>query len=185
MRRRSLAVATVAALALAVAPSALGASTARWQRSTKATMALDLVGPRADRRLVAAVGSHLWTLDPGGALHRFARGPDGYEATPGEPYIALSARAEVRGAGCSFARDDAYALDTSSPGIVRVSRRGRAVRLADGSRRARGRTRRRAADVRPPRRRADRAGRGDRGGLRDLPGRRCRGDLAPGAAHRR
>ena len=62
----------------------------------------------------------------------FARGPQGYAGSPGEPYIALGSGHRVPGAGCAFRRDVIFALDPdATPGIVRVDRSGRSSRFAD------------------------------------------------------
>jgi hypothetical protein len=133
---RVAAPATFGALALATAfgAAALGASSkATWRPYVKLPAVLDIVGPRSDGRLVVAAGAGLRTLGRHGGLRPFATEPHGYTASPaGEPYIALAERGEVAGADCSFQRGDVYALRTrSSPGVVRVSRRGHASRLVD------------------------------------------------------
>jgi hypothetical protein len=132
---RVAAPAALGALALAAAlGAALGASSkAAWRPYLKLPAVLDIVGPRADGRLVVAAGAGLRTLGRHGGLRPFATGPHGYTASPaGEPYIALAGRGSVAGAGCSFQPGDVYALRTrSSPGVVRVSRRGHASRLVD------------------------------------------------------
>jgi len=99
----------------------------------KLSAVLDIVGPRSDGRLVVAAGAGLGTLGRNGGLRPFATGPHGYTASPaGEPYIALAGHGQGAGANCSFQRDDVYALRTrSSPGVVRVTRRGHASRLVD------------------------------------------------------
>jgi hypothetical protein len=105
---------------------------ARWHRFTHLRDVVDLTGPRRDGSLTATTSRTLFLLRPGRALSPFARGPGGYRAVAGdEPYIALSP-AHRRARGCSFGRDAVYALSLGSPpGIVRVSRRGRAGRFAD------------------------------------------------------
>ena len=71
-------------------------------------------------------------LRPGRVPEALARGQGGYVPKGGEPYIALSLDRRVPGAGCAFVRDDIYALDaSSSPGVVRIDRRGRAGRFAE------------------------------------------------------
>jgi hypothetical protein len=130
---RAAAAAALGALAVAaVATQALaGPSRASWRPYLRAPAVVDVVGPRSDGRLVVADGTHLSTLRAGGSLRPFATGPDGYVASAGEPYIALSRRARVEGRGCAFPRDNVYALDTGEkPGIVRISRRGHASRFA-------------------------------------------------------
>ena len=66
----------------------------------------------------------------GGLPVPFARGPQGYAGSPGEPYIALAKGRRVPGAGCAFGRDVVFALDPdATPGIVRVDRRAGAAGL--------------------------------------------------------
>lgn len=107
---------------------------ARWRPHRTIDNAVDVVGPRRDGRLVVAAAGGLFRMRPAGRLTPFARGPGGYaSAGGGEPYIALAPQARVRGAACSFRRDDVYALvpGGDEPGVVRVSRRGVALRFAD------------------------------------------------------
>ncbi len=121
----------LAAAALGAAPAA-SEPLARWHPLVAVRTIVDVVGPRADGRLVVSTRSGLLLLRPGGALEPFARGPDGYAAEGGEPYVALAPARRLAGAHCSFHRDDVFALDAdSSPGVVRVLRDGRATRLAD------------------------------------------------------
>jgi hypothetical protein len=92
---------------------------------------VDVVGPRADGQLVLSTRSGLFLLRPGRVPQPFARGVGGYEARGGEPYVALSPGVRMRGARCSFVRDDVFALDASStPGVVRITRGGQARRFA-------------------------------------------------------
>jgi hypothetical protein len=105
---------------------------ARWRSLVKAIGVVDVVGPRADGRLVVATRGGLFLLRPGGALEPFARGADGYAGSSGEPYVALSPGRSLPGASCTFDSDDVFALDPSkTPGVIRVSRQGVAVRFVD------------------------------------------------------
>jgi hypothetical protein len=93
---------------------------------------VDVVGPRADGRLVLATHSGLLVMRPSGSPVLFAREPQGYAGTPGEGYLALGSGHRVPGAGCAFRRDVIFALDPdASPGIIRVGRNGRSRRFAD------------------------------------------------------
>jgi hypothetical protein len=67
-------------------------------------------------------------MAPDEPLHQFARGPHGYRAAAGEAYVTAVARAS-NGSGCSFHRDDVYAIDPAAPGVVRISAGGHATRL--------------------------------------------------------
>jgi hypothetical protein len=99
---------------------------ARWRVAVSAPGIVDVVGPRADGRLVVATHGGLFLLRPGGALRPFARGPGGYVPPGGETYIALGLDRRLPSARCSFKRDVIFALDPAAPGIVRIDRRGQA-----------------------------------------------------------
>ena len=116
-------------------PAAAGqapSAQASWRPLVRLAGIVDVVGPRADGRLVVATRAGLYLLRPGRVPEAFARGQGGYVPEGGEPYIALSPDRRVPGAGCAFVRDDIYALDvSSSPGVVRIDRHGRAGGFAD------------------------------------------------------
>lgn len=100
----------------------------RWHPLVALPGIVDVVGPRVDGRLVLATRGGLFLLRPGGTPQPFARG---YVAAGGEPYVALAHGRRLASAGCSFRRDDVFALDASStPGVVRVEGKGRASRFA-------------------------------------------------------
>lgn len=114
-------------MAAAAAPPA-----SRWRPLLKVPAIVDVVGPRADGRLVLSTRAGLLLLRPGGPTVAFAGGPGGYRPAGGEPYIALAPARRLTAARCSFHRDDVFTLDASStPGVVRVARNGQAVRLVD------------------------------------------------------
>jgi hypothetical protein len=93
---------------------------------------VDVVGPRADGQLVLSTRGGLFLLRPGGPAAEFGRGAGGYVAGGGEPYIALAPARRLPSARCSFKRDDIFALDAdTTPGVVRVLRTGKAVRLVN------------------------------------------------------
>jgi hypothetical protein len=116
------------ASSIALAAPSLGT----WRPVAKAPGIVDVVGPRADGRLVLATHGGLFLMRPFGSLVAFARGPQGYAGTPGEGYLALGSGHRVPGAGCAFRRDVIFALDPdATPGIVRVGRSGRSNRFAD------------------------------------------------------
>lgn len=132
-QRRPFGLAAALAVALLAALPATAASPprVRWTQSTHAPQVVDLAGPRSDGRLVVAIGRRLWTMGAGEKLHRFARGAHGYEGpTGGEAYITVAGQTRAQGT-CSFHRDDVYAIDPVSPGVVRVSPAGTASRIAD------------------------------------------------------
>jgi hypothetical protein len=108
-------------------------SPGQWRPVEKVPGIVDVVGPRSDGRLVLSTRSGLHLFSRGGALGEFARGPGGYTASGGEPYLALVPRyRRLPGVRCSFHRDDVFVLDAdSSAGVTRVTRAGKAVRLVD------------------------------------------------------
>jgi hypothetical protein len=119
-------------LVVAAGTAARSQAEVRWRPLKVLPGIVDVVGPRADSRLVIATRPGLFLLRRGGSLTPFARGPNGYRPAGGEPYIALARDRRVPTAGCSFRRDDVYAIEpTATPGIVRIDRRGRARRFAD------------------------------------------------------
>jgi hypothetical protein len=124
-----------AAAMLTIAASMLGVDggtlpkQARWRALVTVPGVVDVVGPRADGRLVLATHAGLRLLRPGHAPQPFA---PGYAPSPGETYIALASDRRLPRANCAFERDDLYALDpTATPGLTRIDRRGRAARFAD------------------------------------------------------
>jgi hypothetical protein len=122
-----LLVASVLAVTGLAAPPVL-----RWRPLLPVPTILDVVGPRADGRLVLSTRVGLFFVRPGRPATEFARGPAGYVAAGGEPYIALAPARRLPDARCSFKRDDVFALDAdSTPGVIRIRRTGQAVRLVD------------------------------------------------------
>jgi hypothetical protein len=92
---------------------------------------VDLSGPRRDGSLAVTAGGQLFLLEPSGTLRSFARGPGGYVTDPdAEAYLALARRRRVAGAHCAFRRDDVYALEVASPGVVVVDASGQARSFA-------------------------------------------------------
>ena len=124
--RWSIAVALgVSAFVLAGIGSAAPAA-GTWRPLASVPGIVDVVGPRADGRLVVASRGGLFLLRPGRPPVPFARGPQGYAGAGGEPYIALGSGHAVRGANCSFRRDDVFVLiPGATPAVLRVDRNGR------------------------------------------------------------
>jgi hypothetical protein len=120
----------IALLASSVASAAPSLGT--WRPVVKAPGIVDVVGPRADGRLVLSTHGGLFLMRPTGSPVPFARGPRGYAGSPGEAYLALGSGSRVPGAGCAFRQDVIFVLDPdATPGIVRVGRNGRSIRFAD------------------------------------------------------
>jgi hypothetical protein len=117
-------------MASSAAPAASSLGT--WRPIAKAPGIVDVVGPRADGRLVLSTHGGLFLMRPIGSPVPFARGPQGYAGSPGEAYLALGRGHRVPGAGCAFRRDVIFVLDPdATPGILRVGRNGRSTRFAD------------------------------------------------------
>jgi hypothetical protein len=125
-----------AALAVGIAlggnrPARAAATTlAHWTPLLQVPGIVDVSAPRSDGSLTLTTGARLFLLSPAGVLGAFARGADGYAGVGAEQYIALAQPRRVPGAGCRFGRDDVYALDVASPGVVAVDSAGRARRVA-------------------------------------------------------
>jgi len=115
--------------ALAGAAPVLG----QWRSLLKVPGIVDVVGPRADGRLVLSTTNGLFLLRPGGAAQPYANAATGYTAGGGEPYVALATGSRVWGVtGCSFEENDVFALDAgSTPGVFRVPPSGKASRFVD------------------------------------------------------
>jgi len=135
MPRRSAVVLAVVTGSLALPTiQSLGTGTAnvRWRPLVHVAGVVDVAGPRADGRFVVSSHQGLFLLRRSGAVTTFARGTGGYAGVVGEPYIAVARQRRVPRAGCSFRRDDVYALDPSAqPGIVLIDRSGKARRFVD------------------------------------------------------
>jgi hypothetical protein len=132
LRLRAKPLGLLVGAALVFAASSAGRPTAdlRWRQLAHVVGVVDVVGPRADGRFVVASHQGLFLLRRDGTATPFARGPGGYVAPAGEPYIALALTKRVPRAGCSFRRDDVYALEpVGIPGVILIERNGQARRL--------------------------------------------------------
>ena len=101
-----------------------------WASFQPAPGVIDVAGPRSDGRLVVAMGGGLQLFGGAGLTPFTAQtGAGAYVPAVGESYIALTPRVRLRKAGCSFHRDDVFAI--ANPGaIVRISRSGSASSFA-------------------------------------------------------
>ncbi|MGB2951978.1 MAG: hypothetical protein WBB74_01145, partial [Gaiellaceae bacterium] len=107
-------------------------TTSQWRPLLKVPGIVDVAGPRADGRLVLSTHGGLFLLRSGNSLQPFARGPQGYLGSVGEPYLTLSPGRRLPSAKCSFRRDDVFILEPGSkPGVIRVDRSGRSRRFTD------------------------------------------------------
>jgi hypothetical protein len=121
--------AAAASIALFASVASAPAASARqltWQPVLSAPGIIDLAGPRSDGRLVAAVQQGLALFGRGSLTpYAFSGGPGSY--TPGqtgEPYITLTPKVKLRRAGCSFHRDEVFAIADDPPRVQRVTRAG-------------------------------------------------------------
>jgi hypothetical protein len=137
--KRAAAVLVVGSASLLVAGASSGRPGVdiRWRQFAHVPGAVDVAGPRADGRMVVAARAGLFLLRRDGSLSPFARGANGYVPARGEAYIALAEARRLPQSGCSFRRDDVYALaPVDQPGVTLIERTGRArrfVRLPAGS----------------------------------------------------
>src|SRR5262249_39615571 len=132
MRMMFASLAALGWVVLGVAWSALAAEPAAWEPWQRLVGVVDLGGPRSDGTLVAVAAGRLSLVSADGRMSPFARGVDGFRGSvAGEPYLAVARTLPVASAGCSFAQDDIYILDlTSPPGVARVDPAGHASRFA-------------------------------------------------------
>jgi hypothetical protein len=129
-RRIIVAIAAVAALALPAATAPAAAALAAWTVAFPQQDALDITTTRSDGQMVVAAAGAL-SLLRGATVTPFARGDGGYATSAGEPYIALSNGRRVRGARCSFAKDDVFAIEPGdNPSVIRIGADGRAQPFA-------------------------------------------------------
>jgi hypothetical protein len=112
------------ALGLALVACSSGGSTraptppAHWVRFRHLPGVVDLAGPGRDGGFTVAAAGRLFTLSQAGALRPFARGPAGYTAATGEPYISMPAPGRVAGTQCSFPTSAIFAIRPSRPPSV-------------------------------------------------------------------
>jgi hypothetical protein len=94
-------IATAICTALLASSIALTASATpgpgKWRVVAKVPGIVDVVGPRADGRLVLSTHSGLFVMRPAGSPVPYARGPQGYAGSPGEPYLTLGSGHRVPG----------------------------------------------------------------------------------------
>lgn len=113
---------------------AAGTSLVRWTAREPVHGVVDLSAPHPGGSIAVAAGGRLELRQASGQLRPFARA---YSAPRGlEPYIALSSGQRVAAAGCSFAKDNLYALRLDhGDGVTVIDVRGRVRRFASLPRR--------------------------------------------------
>lgn len=122
--------AVLAAAGAALASAAIAAAPPSWRPVAQLAGIVDVAGPRTDGRLVVSTHTGLFLVRPGRAPAAFAA--SGYAGAAGEPYVALIPQSTKTAAGCTFARDDVFALDPgATPGVTRITRTGQVTRLVD------------------------------------------------------
>ena len=130
MRRGIVALAVVASLLASVPGGA--ASALRWQLGAHLRGVFDVVGRRADGRLIVAASGGLYLVDASGSS---ARLDPGYVPQPGgEPYVAVSPGVRDDAARCSFPRGAIAALHLApAPAVTLIAPSGKVARLASVS----------------------------------------------------
>jgi hypothetical protein len=122
-------------LALAACSSGGGAGSgpvppAHWIRFRHLPGVVDLAGPGRDGGFTVAAAGRLFTLSQAGALRPFARGPGGYTAATGEPYISMPAPGRVAGTQCTFPTSAIFAIRPSRPpSVIMIGADGQASRF--------------------------------------------------------
>jgi hypothetical protein len=98
-----------------------------WQAAQPAPGIVDLAGPRSDGRLAAAVDSGL-SLFGGNSLVPLtsSSGSGAYAPFSGEPYVAMTTKVRLPKSGCSFHRDEVFAIADAPDRLIRIDGRGRA-----------------------------------------------------------
>jgi hypothetical protein len=117
---------------LALPAAGGGRPIAHWGKWQHLPGVVDMVGPRADGRLLVAADGRLLTLDPRtGRMQPYAQGAAGYQTPRGpEPYLALAPGRVTRGS-CPFPRGTLYALEpTGTVGVIQIRPDGTASRFA-------------------------------------------------------
>jgi hypothetical protein len=123
-------------VAMALLLASCGADTApaeqvTWQSFQPAPGVVDVVGPRSDGRLAAAVGGGVELFGPGGLTPFTSQtGTGAYVPSAGESYLALTPRIRLPKSRCSFHRDELFALGNNPGHIVRITRFGAASDFA-------------------------------------------------------
>jgi hypothetical protein len=103
---------------------------AHWVRFRHLPGVVDLAGPARDGGFTVAAAGRLFTLSQAGAVRSFARGPGGYAAAAGEPYISMPATGRVAGTQCSFPASAIFAIRPSRPAsVLMIGADGRASRF--------------------------------------------------------
>jgi hypothetical protein len=112
------------------APRARADGPLAWQQWQHLQGVVDIVGPRADGRLVASARGSLFLIAADGGVTPFSAG-NSYSTTPDdEPYMALAPALHVQSGNCDFAADDLFILDLPSPqGVIRVDGNGQPRRI--------------------------------------------------------
>jgi hypothetical protein len=120
-------------LSLCGAQTAVARQQVSWAPFQAAPGDIDVAGPRSDGRLAVAMYGGIQLFD-GHRLTPFTHqtGPGAYASAIGEPYLAVTPKVRLPKAGCSFHRDDIFALDYPT-GIKRISRFGDASDFASPS----------------------------------------------------
>jgi hypothetical protein len=118
---------SITVMACGVDPFSALARQLTWQPVKPVPGIVDLAGPRSDGRFVVSSLQGLSLFGRKGiAPFAFPDGPGSYAPPPGdvEPDVALTPKLRLRGAGCGFHRDEAYALANNTGQLIRITRAG-------------------------------------------------------------
>jgi len=97
-----------------------------WQPLARVPGIVDVNWSSAGRAARPGVPLRAPPVPTGTAPVPFARGPQGYAGSTGEPYLTLGTGHSVPGATCSFGRGDVFVLNPgAAPGVLRVDGGGR------------------------------------------------------------
>jgi hypothetical protein len=107
--------------------SAADAATVTWQSVQPALGVVDVAGPRTDDTLVTAVGGGIELFDGRGLIpFTHGSGPGAYAPSAGESYVAVTPDVRLPKSGCSFHRNEIFALGDNPDRVVRITSHGSA-----------------------------------------------------------
>src|SRR5690349_12914955 len=111
--------------------SAAGAARVPWQPVQSAPGVVDRAGPRTDDTLVTALGGGIDVFNGRGLIpFTHPTGPGAYAPSAGESYLAVTPDVRLPRSGCSFHRNDVFALGDNPDRVVRITSHGNASGFA-------------------------------------------------------
>src|SRR5689334_19367484 len=110
-KRAALMLATIALAAILRSPVPAHADgPVAWQQWQRLPGVVDIVGPRADGKLVASARGSLYVVGPDGGITPFSVGNSYSSSQDDEPYMALAPALHVQSSNCDFTADDLFIL---------------------------------------------------------------------------